>query len=87
MGDIGDLGDRDRQLLDFERDWRAHAGRKEQAINAALAISSARYYQLLARLLDDPVALAYDPLTIRRLRRRRQIRQQRRASLVEQQQR
>lgn len=65
------LGERDQALLDFERNWSAHAGHKDAAIRARFAISSARYYQLLNRLLARPGALAYDPLTVRRLRRRR----------------
>jgi hypothetical protein len=72
------LGERDRALLAFERDWRAHAGEKEQAIRARFGVSPARYYQLLGRLVDDPAADAHDPLVVRRLRRRRDQRVRRR---------
>lgn len=65
------LGERERALLDFERDWRAHAGRKEQAVRERFDISPTRYYQLLNRVLDLPAARAYDPLLVARLRRRR----------------
>ncbi|HVM00693.1 MAG TPA: DUF3263 domain-containing protein [Egibacteraceae bacterium] len=72
------LGERERALLDFERDWAAHAGRKGTAIRAAFGITPARYYQLLNRLLATPAALAYDPLTVKRLRRRHEERSRRR---------
>ena len=69
-----------RALLDFERDWSVHQGGKEAAIAERFGISAARYYQLLARVLDEPQALAYDPLTVRRLRRRRDQRRDRRTA-------
>lgn len=76
------LDARERDLLDFERDWRAHAGRKDRAIRDRFAVTPARYYQLLNRLLDRPEALAYDPLTVKRLRRRRDQRLRRRGTRV-----
>lgn len=72
------LDPRDRALLDFERDWRAHQGEKETAIRRRFGFSVARYHQLLGRLVDHPAAVAYDPLTVRRLRRRRTERTRRR---------
>lgn len=74
------LTERERALLDFERDWPLHAGRKSLAIDARFGISPQRYYQLLNRVVDDPDALAYDPLTVKRLRRRRDERSRRRAN-------
>lgn len=76
----GGLTLRDSSLLDFERDWAAHAGGKEAAIRERFGFSAARYHQLLARLVDSPAALAYDPLTVRRLRRRRDERARRRTA-------
>lgn len=72
--------DRLRALLDFERDWAAHEGGKESAIRDRFGFSAARYYQLLARLIDHPTAMAYDPLTVRRLRRRRDERRNQRTA-------
>jgi hypothetical protein len=72
--------DRLEALLDFERNWAAHEGDKEAAVRSAFGFSAARYYQLLARLIDDPAAMAYDPLTVRRLRRRRDERRSRRTA-------
>jgi hypothetical protein len=65
------LSERDRAILDFERSWWRESGPKEQGIRERLDLSAARYYQLLNELLDDPEALAYDPLGVRRLRRLR----------------
>ena len=69
-----------RALLDFERNWAVHQGGKEAAIAEHFGISAARYYQLIARLVDDPEAMAYDPLTVRRLRRRRDERRNQRTA-------
>ena len=74
------FGERERALLDFERDWATHQGDKEGAVRAAFDISAARYYQLLARLIDDEGARAYDPLTVRRLRRKRDARRNQRTA-------
>lgn len=80
MSDVtGALDERERALLDFERDWPVHAGRKDTAIRDTFGITPARYYQLLNRLLTKPAALAYDPLTVKRLRRRHEQRSRRRA--------
>ncbi len=68
------LDERAQALLDFERDWAVHQGDKEGAIRERFSISPARYYQVLARVIDLPEALEYDPLTVRRLRRRRDVR-------------
>ena len=67
------LSDRERAIIDFEREWcvAPAAGPKERAIRDRLGISSARYYELLASLLDVPAAMDYDPLVIRRRRRSR----------------
>jgi Protein of unknown function (DUF3263) len=68
------LTERERLILDFERQWWRHAGAKEQAIRDRFAISSTRYYQAVNALLDNPAALAYDPVLVRRLRRLRATR-------------
>ncbi|MDE0547118.1 DUF3263 domain-containing protein [Microbacterium sp. C7(2022)] len=68
------LDDRDRALLDFEVQWTQHVGAKEEAIRAQLNMAPARYYQLLARLIDTIEAQEYDPMLVRRLRRQRDTR-------------
>ena len=71
-----DLTDRDREILDFERQRWKYAGVKEQVIRDTFDLSSTRYYQVLNQLIDTPEALAYDPTLVKRLRR---IRDPRRA--------
>ncbi|WP_194410950.1 DUF3263 domain-containing protein [Microbacterium cremeum] len=73
------LTDRDRALLDFEAEWRRHAGAKEEAIRADLGMSPARYYQLLGRLIDTAEAQGHDPMLVKRLRRLRDERLRERA--------
>lgn len=72
------LSDRARALLAFERDWPTRrtleGGSKQDAVRGTFGISAARYYQLLAGLVDHPGAEAHDPLLVRRLRRRRRNR-------------
>ncbi len=65
------LSERDRAVLDFERSWWAQSGPKEVAIRDRLDLSPTRYYQVLNRLLESDEAVAYDPLVVHRLRRRR----------------
>jgi hypothetical protein len=68
------LTDRERAILAFEGTWRHHAGVKEQTIRAEFGLSPARYYQLLGALIDSPVALAHDPMLVKRLQRVRDAR-------------
>ncbi|MGW5671867.1 DUF3263 domain-containing protein, partial [Micromonospora sp. NPDC003776] len=70
----GELTERERRILDFERQWWKHAGAKEQAIRDTFGLSATRYYQLLNTLLDHPAALAAEPVLIGRLRRLRSSR-------------
>jgi len=74
------LDDRDRAILDFERQWWKYAGAKEQAIRDLFDMSATRYYQVLNSLVDRPEALAYDPMLVKRLRRLRASRQRSRSA-------
>jgi hypothetical protein len=65
------LTQREMEILAFERLWWRHAGSKEQAIRDTFDLSATRYYQLLNALLDDPAALAWEPMLVKRLRRLR----------------
>jgi hypothetical protein len=62
------LTDQQREILDLERRFWATAGAKEDAIRA-FGITPVRYYQLANHLADSEAALAYDPVTVNRLRR------------------
>ncbi|MFI0792711.1 DUF3263 domain-containing protein [Micromonospora rubida] len=68
------LAERELRILAFEQQWWRHAGAKEQAIRDAFGVSATRYYQLLNGLLDNPAALAAEPLLVGRLRRLRSSR-------------
>jgi hypothetical protein len=68
------LTEREESILAFERRWWKHAGSKEQAIRDTFGLSATRYYQVLNGLLDNPAALAHDPVLVGRLRRLRSTR-------------
>jgi hypothetical protein len=74
------LGERDREILEFERQWWKYAGAKETAIRESFDMSATRYYQVLNALIDRPEALVEDPLLVRRLRRMRAERQRARSA-------
>jgi hypothetical protein len=74
------LSERDAAILDLERSAWTLPGRKEALVRERLGLSPTTYYKLLGALLDDPDALAHDPLVVRRLRR---VRDQRRRARFE----
>lgn len=78
--DAPSLSDRDREILEFERQWWKYAGAKETAVREKFDMSSTRYYQVLNALIDRPEALEADPLLVRRLRRLRAARQRQRSA-------
>lgn len=78
--DASGLSRRDRDILAFERQWWQYAGLKEQAIKEMFDLSPTRYYQVLNGIIDNPAALAEDPLLVRRLRRLRSTRQKNRSA-------
>ncbi|MFI7676079.1 DUF3263 domain-containing protein [Actinophytocola sp. NPDC049390] len=71
----GELTQREREILAFERQWWKYAGAKEQAIRELFDMSPTRYYQLVNRLIDKSDALVADPMLVKRLRRLRTTRQ------------
>ena len=74
------VSQRDRDILEFERQWWKYAGAKETAVREKFDMSSTRYYQVLNALIDRPEALESDPLLVRRLRRLRSERQRQRSA-------
>ncbi|MFK4543709.1 hypothetical protein RKD29_003305 [Streptomyces tendae] len=74
--DLEEPPERERRILALERRGFSGPGAKERAVREELGLAPVRYYQLLNALLDDPRALAFDPVTVNRLRR---IRESRRA--------
>jgi hypothetical protein len=77
---LGELSERDRQIIAFERQWWKYAGAKEQAIRELFDMSATRYYQVLNALIDNPAALEADPMLIKRLNRLRATRQRARSA-------
>ena len=75
-----ELSERDREILNFERQWWKYAGAKEQAVRELFDMSATRYYQVLNALIDSPQALAFDPMLVKRLRRMRASRQRARSA-------
>jgi len=75
-----ELSERDRAIIEFERQWWKYAGAKEQAIKDLFDMSATRYYQVLNTLIDNPLALAHDPMLVKRLRRMRASRQKARSA-------
>lgn len=73
-----ELPERSREIIDFERSWWLEPGPKGEAIRVQLGMSPSNYRRTLHGLLDNPDALAYDPLTVRRLARRRDERRRER---------
>ncbi|GGQ47642.1 hypothetical protein GCM10010250_18430 [Streptomyces althioticus] len=69
-----ELGRLEREVLALERRGVVSPGAKERVIREELGLVPVRYYQLLNALLDDPRALAHDPVTVNRLRRVREAR-------------
>ncbi|WP_199729807.1 DUF3263 domain-containing protein [Tessaracoccus sp. OH4464_COT-324] len=78
--DWGQLSAHDAAVLDFEDSWDRTSSPKDQAIMERFGCSSAAYYQRLNLLLDDPAALSYKPVLVKRLLRLRSQRQVARGS-------
>ncbi|WOQ16210.1 DUF3263 domain-containing protein [Raineyella sp. W15-4] len=69
---LGELSELERCILDAAGGrWTDPAGGRE-TIREQFGISVTRYYQVLNALLDEPAALAYDPLVVKRLLRQRE---------------
>ncbi len=66
-----DLTPHETAILDFEREWWRYAGAKGYGIREVVGVSEAVYYRRLNELLDDPRAMAYDRMLVKRLRRMR----------------
>ena len=77
---MAELTEQEIQILDFERSWWKHAGVKEQAIRERFGMSATKYYQVLNELLENPEALAQDPILVKRLKRLRTYRQRQRVA-------
>lgn len=66
-----DLTEHERAVLDVERRAWRYPGTKDLHIREALGISPVEHARRLNELLDTERALAFDPVLVNRLRRRR----------------
>lgn len=74
------LTDHEHAILDLERTWWKYPGAKETAVRDQFDLSMTRYYAALNTLIDQPAALAHDPMLVRRLRRLRDTRARQRSA-------
>jgi hypothetical protein len=74
------LSSQQLDVLSFERQLWKHPGAKEEAIRARFGLSAARYYQVLNATLDEPAAMVFDPMLIKRLQRVRAARTEARST-------
>jgi hypothetical protein len=68
------LSDQGQLILELERSWWRRRMPKGRLIRERLGVSSTRYHQMLNSVIDEPGALAYDPVLVGRLRRLREAR-------------
>lgn len=71
---------REKEMLLMEQKWWKYSGAKEQQIREKFDMSATRYYQAVNALIDKEAALAWDPVTVKRLRRLRRERQRSRSA-------
>ncbi|KQU70163.1 DUF3263 domain-containing protein [Phycicoccus sp. Root101] len=64
------MTDMDMDILDFEREWWRHAGVKDQVVAQRWGLDVAEYDRRLLAIAVRPEAMAYDSVTVRRVRRR-----------------
>lgn len=79
---MDELTDEQRAILDLEGQRWKYAGAKEAQIRELFGCSATRYYQVLNALIDRREALAYAPMTVKRLQRLRERRLRARGRLV-----
>ena len=77
--DTSELSELEVAVLELERRWWKYGGAKDHAIRERFDMSATSYFQILNSLLDNPAALASDPMLVKRLRRIRSTRQSERA--------
>lgn len=65
------ISERHQAMLEFERSFWTFDDPKETLIRARFQCSADEYYAELNDLLEQPEALAHDPLVVRRLQRQR----------------
>ena len=61
------LTSRDLAILEFERAWRAHVGRRPEAILEEFGVAVATYNAWRRVTIAKPEAMAYAPTVVTRL--------------------
>jgi hypothetical protein len=79
VNEPAELSERDREILEFERQWFKYPAAKETAALEKFDMTPTRYTQVLNALIDRPEALAYDGQLVGRLRRLRDARRSQRS--------
>ncbi|HEY4606996.1 MAG TPA: DUF3263 domain-containing protein [Acidimicrobiia bacterium] len=62
------LSEEDRTILRFESRWWLEPGPKDQAIEFALGLPAAVYYERLIEIVALAESMSADPLTVARVR-------------------
>lgn len=65
------LSERHAAMIDFERSWWSNEAPRDEIIRERFQCSPDEYHAELTMVLDDPDALAHDPMVVRRLKRLR----------------
>jgi hypothetical protein len=76
------ISERHQAMLEFERNYWTFDEPKEALIRARFQCSADEYYAELNELLEQPAAMAHDPLVVRRVQRQRLRRRRQRLDVA-----
>jgi len=76
------ISERHQAMLEFERNYWTFDEPKETLIRARFQCSADEYYAELNELLEQPAAMAHDPLVVRRVQRQRLRRRRQRLDVA-----
>lgn len=62
------MRDHDKKIIDLAKEFPRWSGAMDAAINDELGMTSAQFFQRLIYLSRQPEAIAYDPVTMNRVR-------------------
>ena len=77
---MSEFTDEHRAMLDFESTWWSYPGTKTAGIRERFSMSSTKYHLELNSVIEMDEALAYAPMVVKRLHRRRSARRTERRS-------
>ncbi len=76
------ISERHQAMLEFERNYWTFDEPKDTLIRARFQCSADEYYAELNELLEQPAAMAHDPLVVRRVQRQRLRRRRQRLDVA-----